>query len=98
MLAKVVDMIKGSRTRVLIASLAIAAFIALVPAATSAAPSPEVAKDCLRAAYMLYPYKRPGAAPMNGERLSFFRNCVAKQQASNSAAPSSENSPAPSSK
>jgi hypothetical protein len=56
----------------------------LLPLTASAAPSPEIAKQCLRAAYMLYPYKRPGAAPMTGDRLFFFKDCVAKHQAENS--------------
>jgi hypothetical protein len=52
---------------------------ALVPDVASATSNAETAKRCLRAAYMLYPYKRPGAVPMNGDRLFYFRQCVAKQ-------------------
>ncbi|WP_245321575.1 hypothetical protein [Bradyrhizobium sp. NAS96.2] len=47
--------------------------------AALAAPDAETAKRCLRAAYMVYPYKRPGAVPMNGDRLHFFQQCMAQQ-------------------
>jgi hypothetical protein len=50
----------------------------LPPVAAVAAPAPEFAKQCLRAAYMLYPYQRPGSAPMNGDRLSYFKTCMAR--------------------
>jgi len=53
----------------------------LLPLPAMAAPSAEIAKQCLRAAYMLYPYQRPGAASMRGDRLFFFNECVAKHQA-----------------
>ncbi|QOZ35386.1 hypothetical protein XH92_29945 [Bradyrhizobium sp. CCBAU 53421] len=46
--------------------------------AAIAAPDAETAKRCLRAAYMVYPYKRPGVAPMNGDRLHFFQQCMAQ--------------------
>jgi len=53
----------------------------LVSGSAHASPSAETAKQCLRAAYMLYPYKRPGAGPMKAERLSFFNQCMAGQNA-----------------
>ncbi len=79
---KVVDMMRGSQIVALVAGRTLAVSVALLPTTTSAAPSPETARQCLRAAYMLYPYKRPGAAPMNGERLTFFRNCMANPPSS----------------
>lgn len=45
---------------------------------SSAASVADTAKQCLRAAYLLHPYKRPGAAPMNGGRLFFYKECLAK--------------------
>jgi len=95
MRVKVVDMIEDSRARTIVAGVAIASSVLLTPVTTSAAASPELAKQCLRAAYMLYPYKRPGAAPMSGERLFFFRNCMANQPGS---PPPSEPEQAPPSK
>jgi hypothetical protein len=62
--------------RLLFSILAIATF----PVAAWASPNAEAAKRCLRAAYMLYPYKRPGAGPMTGGRLFYFKECMAKQQ------------------
>jgi hypothetical protein len=50
----------------------------MASSAAVAAPDAETAKRCLRAAYMVYPYKRPGAAPMNGDRLHFFQQCMAQ--------------------
>ncbi|WP_338831634.1 hypothetical protein [Bradyrhizobium sp. 27S5] len=60
--------------------LRFSAVLALLMASSAAvaAPDAETAKRCLRAAYMVYPYKRPGAAPMNGDRLHFFQQCVAQ--------------------
>jgi hypothetical protein len=52
----------------------------MIPVAAAATPSAESAKRCLRAAYLLYPYQRPGAAPMTGGRLFYFKECMAKQQ------------------
>jgi hypothetical protein len=45
---------------------------------TSAAPSAEVAKRCMHYSYLMYPYKRPGAAPMSGDRQAYFKDCMAK--------------------
>ncbi|WP_245334865.1 hypothetical protein [Bradyrhizobium mercantei] len=55
--------------------------------AAIAAPDAETAKRCLRAAYMVYPYKRPGAAPMNGDRLHFFQQCMAQEGTKSAEAP-----------
>jgi hypothetical protein len=44
----------------------------------AAAPTAEVAKRCLHYAYIVYPYKRPGAAPMSGDRQAYFQDCMAK--------------------
>jgi hypothetical protein len=46
--------------------------------AAHAAPTAEVAKRCLRYAYTLYPYKRPGAVPMSGDRQAYFQDCMGK--------------------
>ena len=55
------------------------ALVLLLPSnGAVAGPDAEVAKRCLRAAYLVFPYKRPGSAPMNGDRLHFFRQCVAQ--------------------
>ncbi|WP_244064365.1 hypothetical protein [Bradyrhizobium sp. Ce-3] len=59
----------------------------LSSSAAIAAPDAETAKRCLRAAYMVYPYKRPGAAPMNGDRLHFFQQCVAQEGSKSAEAP-----------
>jgi hypothetical protein len=50
----------------------------LGPANVSAAPSAEVAKRCLHYSYVAYPFKRPGAMPMSGDRQAYFRDCIAK--------------------
>ena len=43
-----------------------------------AAPSAEVAKRCLHFSYVAYPFKRPGAMPMSGDRQAYFKDCMAK--------------------
>ncbi|WP_246667363.1 hypothetical protein [Bradyrhizobium macuxiense] len=55
--------------------------------AAIAAPDAETAKRCLRAAYMVYPYKRPGAVPMNGDRLHFFQQCMTQEGNKSAEAP-----------
>jgi hypothetical protein len=45
--------------------------------AALAAPSAEVAKRCLHYAYIVYPYKRPGAVRMSGDRQAYFQDCMA---------------------
>lgn len=55
---------------------AIAAMLGLAPA--SAAPTADIAKRCLHYSYVAYPFKRPGAAPMNGDRQAYFKDCISK--------------------
>ena len=45
---------------------------------TPAAPTAEVAKRCLHFSYIAYPFKRPGAMPMSGDRQAYFKDCMAK--------------------
>jgi hypothetical protein len=54
--------------------------LAMACSAASAEANAEAAKRCLRAAYLMYPYKRPGAVPMSGDRLSYFNDCMARQK------------------
>ena len=42
------------------------------------APSAEIAKRCMRYSYVVYPYTRPGATRMSGDRQAYFRECLAK--------------------
>ncbi|MCC8968463.1 hypothetical protein H8A95_40825 [Bradyrhizobium sp. Pear76] len=67
----------------------LSAVLALVLSSTAAiaAPEAETAKRCLRAAYLVYPYKRPGVAPMNGDRLHFFQQCMAQDATKSAEAP-----------
>jgi hypothetical protein len=64
----------------LVRAMAVTAGISLTqyPPPTWAAPTAEVAKRCLRYAYIAYPFKRPGAVPMSGGRAVYFRDCLAK--------------------
>ena len=61
-------------------ALAIVGAIALAqcPEAVSAAPTAEVAKRCMHYSYIVYPYKRPGAVRMSGDRQAYFKDCIAK--------------------
>jgi hypothetical protein len=43
-----------------------------------AGPSAETAKRCVHYSYVVYPYKRPGAVRMSGDRQAYFRDCMAK--------------------
>jgi hypothetical protein len=43
-----------------------------------AAPSAETAKKCVHLSYIAFPYKRPGAVKMSGDRQAYFKDCVAK--------------------
>jgi hypothetical protein len=65
------------------------AMLALLMAsgAAVAGPDADTAKRCPRAAYMVYPYQRPGAAPMNGDRLHFFQQCMAQDGSKSAEAP-----------
>jgi len=71
------------------AAIRLSAVLALVlsSSAAIAAPEAETAKRCLRAAYLVYPYKRPGVAPMNGDRLHFFQQCMAQDGTKSAEAP-----------
>jgi hypothetical protein len=62
------------------ATLAFAAMAVVASsfAAARAAPTAEVAKRCLHYAYLMYPYKRPGAVPMSGDRQAYFQDCMGK--------------------
>lgn len=62
-------------------AISAAVSVALVCPTASAMPNAQAAKQCLRAAYLLYPYQRPGAAPMRSDRMNFFRNCMVKRDA-----------------
>jgi hypothetical protein len=64
--------------RFALTALALTTAITLTPSQISAAPTPEVAKRCIHYAYILYPYRRPGAAPANGGREAYFRDCLNK--------------------
>ncbi|WP_245350474.1 hypothetical protein [Bradyrhizobium sp. UFLA03-84] len=71
------------------ARIRLSAVLALLMSSNAAiaAPDAETAKRCLRAAYMVYPYKRPGAVPMNGDRLHFFQQCMAQEGTKSAEAP-----------
>jgi hypothetical protein len=56
--------------------VAVATLLGLANA--SAAPTAEVAKRCLHYSYVAYPYKRPGAMPMSGDRQAYFKDCISK--------------------
>jgi hypothetical protein len=60
-----------------LASIVAAIVLSAVSVAHSA-PSAEVAKKCLRYAYRVYPYQRPGAAKANNGRQLYFSDCLAK--------------------
>lgn len=64
----------------LVARLSAVAALAIVPGLTtvSAAPTADVAKRCLHYSYIVYPFKRPGAMHMSGDRQAYFRDCIAK--------------------
>jgi hypothetical protein len=47
--------------------------------AFSEAPTAEVAKRCLHYSYVAYPYKRPGAVQMSGDRQAYFKDCLSKK-------------------
>jgi hypothetical protein len=49
-----------------------------VPSIASAAPTAEVAKRCIHYSYIAYPYRRPGAGPMNGDRQAYVKDCFEK--------------------
>lgn len=51
----------------------------LAPSESHAAPSAEVAKRCMKYSYIAYPYQRPGAVRMSGDRQAYFKDCMAKE-------------------
>ena len=76
--------------------LIIAVDLALGSRAGAAPPTADVAKRCLHYAYIAYPWKRPGAVPMNGNREAWFRDCLAKNgEVPEPAAPAKPQTPAP---
>lgn len=55
-----------------------------------ASPSAETAKKCIHYSYIAFPYKRPGAVRMSGDRQAYFRDCMAKDGAVPEPAPAKE--------
>ena len=51
----------------------------LAGASAQAGPSAEVAKRCMHYSYLAFPYQRPGAVRMSGDRQAYFKNCMAKE-------------------
>ena len=51
----------------------------LIPTGATAAPSADVARRCLKYSYLAYPYKRPGAARMSGDRQAYFKDCMSRE-------------------
>lgn len=60
------------------AALAIVLGLTLGFTNVSAAPSADVAKRCVHYSYVAYPFKRPGAVHMSGDRQAYCRDCIAK--------------------
>ena len=58
-------------------ALIVAANVAPSLQAAAEPPTAEVAKRCLHYAYIVYPYKRPGAVRMSGDRQAYFQDCMA---------------------
>jgi hypothetical protein len=61
-----------------LAALILLTAMTSVSSQVSAAPTAEVAKRCLHYAYIVYPHRRPGAAPASGDREAYFRDCLNK--------------------
>ena len=61
-----------------LAPLLAAALALSLPSLAFAAPSVEVAKRCVHYAYIAYPFKRPGSAPMSGDRQAYIQDCFAR--------------------
>jgi len=59
-------------------SILIVLAIGAGPSAALAAPTAEVAKRCIHYSYIAYPFKRPGAVHMSGDRQAYFQDCIAK--------------------
>lgn len=60
------------------------------PTEVWASPSAETAKKCMHYSYVAFPYKRPGAVRMSGDRQAYFRDCMAKDGAVPEPAPAKE--------
>jgi len=76
------DIIHSNQRRTcLLAALTLAtlALPSLSASESRAGPSAETAKKCLRYAYIAFPYRRPGSAPMSGDRQAYFKECMAKE-------------------
>jgi hypothetical protein len=71
-------MTSSSTRRAAALALIVAANVAPSPQAAAEPPTAEVAKRCLHYAYIVYPYQRPGAVRMSGDRETWFRDCLAK--------------------
>jgi hypothetical protein len=50
-----------------------------LPSPASAAPTAEVAKQCIHYSYLIYPFKRPGAVRMSGDRQAYIKDCMEKE-------------------
>jgi hypothetical protein len=64
--------------RSLMLAMIVTVVLTLRPQFVAAAPTAEVARRCLHYAYIVYPYKRPGAVRMSGDRQAYFQDCIAK--------------------
>lgn len=56
--------------------LAVVALVNLAATEVQAGPSAETAKKCLRYSYIAFPYQRPGAVRMSGDRQAYFKDCM----------------------
>ena len=63
---------------VIIKALGVASALVLSVSIASAGPTVEVAKRCVHYAYVIYPFKRPGSAPMSGDRQAYIKECFQK--------------------
>jgi hypothetical protein len=70
---------RSTTARLPAATALLAAIAAMAPNAALAGPSAETAKRCMHYSYVIYPYQRPGAVRMSGDRQSYFRDCMAKE-------------------
>jgi hypothetical protein len=72
-------LMRVSWAKVSMALAATGTIIAVIyPLEALAAPTAEVAKRCVHYSYIAYPFKRPGAVQMSGDRQAYFKDCVAK--------------------
>jgi len=73
-------MIRSPHTGLLVAISAVfsVAFFGASTSPARSAPTAEVAKKCLRYAYRVFPYKRPGAAKASNGRQLYFNECLGK--------------------